>query len=135
MTTSAAGALQVALVAALEADSVLGALLATPTSIFSQRAPQDAVMPYLVVGSSIEVPAPAFGRERLVNDETIHIWSGKQDKLEVLEIYKELARVLGARLTVTGFTATRGRTRLVGTMTDPGDATHGIVQYTASHHG
>lgn len=135
MTTSAAGALQVALVAALEADSDLTDLLATPQSIYSQRAPEGAAMPYLVVGSSIENPALSFGRSRVVNEETIHIWSEVQDKLEVLAIYAELTKVLSTSLVVEGFTAGRGRTRLVGTMTDPGGATHGVVQYSATHHG
>ncbi len=136
--SSAAADLQVALVDAMVGDSVLAALL-SGDKVYSLRVPETTPpvpRPYIVLGSSLEIPNEAFGRHGVSNDETGHIWGAKQDKMEVLGIYRELARVLRAPLTVGGFEAYLPSIRLVTVLSDPDDGlAHLVFQYTVRHRG
>lgn len=131
--TSAAYPLQVGMAAALEADGPLTALLFSAQSIYSLRAPDLAKRPYIILGSSTEIPDRLFSRQGVASEETLHIWGAKRDKLDVLQIYAELARVLNAGFAVAGFTARRGVSKLIMVLLDPEDGLgHGVVGYSGS---
>lgn len=125
-----------ALVAALKADAALATALgatAEDSKIYSGRAPDTAVLPYIVLGASTETARGTFGRDGTDGVEMLHLWTDGPFKRPVLVLYAHVHRVLDrVALTLSTNTHTRGRVRLVTTMIDPGGtAHHGVAEYRA----
>lgn len=137
---SAAAALTDALVAALEADAALAALLGATAEdgrVYMGRAPDGAQPPYVTVGTSTEQPggrAQSFGTRAFDGVEQIHGWTPGPDKRPALDLYGAVYAALdGAVLSVAGHALLTGRVSLVRTMPDPDDvAHHAVIEYRAT---
>lgn len=67
--------------------------------------PEDAVHPYITLGSITEVPDDAHDRQGLESTVVLHIWSRYRGYREGAEILAELDRVLDRKpLAVAGYT-------------------------------
>ena len=140
---SADWALTVALVAAIEADAPLMALLVAD-GVYTGEAPADTPLDdgqsppvkrgYVIVGSTAEQPAGSqFGREGHAGTVYLHIWG--RTRADTGAIYTELARVLdGPLLQVDGHTMVEGALeKLLDKRDPPPDdaATQAVLRYTA----
>lgn len=139
--TSQFGPLAAAIVTAVEADSLLSGLLATP-GIWNTTAPETSPFPYLVLGFSLESAADVFGAPGVVTGQTIDIWTRKSTVTgsgagmtlgadQLWAIYSALYGLLhGTTLSVAGFLIVSGTLTMQATMVDPdGESLHGIARY------
>lgn len=129
--TSAVRPLNVALVAALESDPRLLALLGGEARIWSLLAPPNTPLPYVIVGEATEGRWRVFAGGGTQNAETLHIWA--KDKLQCADIVDALARILdGTKLAVAGFSTFPGQCSLIAIARDvDGKSVHGVVRYEA----
>lgn len=135
--TTVAWSLEVALVAALEADAPLTAILAGD-QIYSGTAPEGSAFPYLTLGESTEGEFNKFMRRGNDTTCTLHIWSQVGGKQQVLTIWGHLERILNRKkltLTAPG-EQLFGTAQLVTVVSDPdGITTHGVVRYRSLARG
>jgi hypothetical protein len=122
--------IQVALDEALLASTAVMALV--QGRIYSGLAPESAPLPYIRYGSSDAVNRNAFGGAgRQGHEEVIDIFSGRSDKLEVLEIYEAMRLALHrVPLELEDGRVVYGNLSLVGTVADPDGGMNGLVRYT-----
>lgn len=134
--TSALWPTDVAIAAAVETDTAMIALLSSfdgKPAIFSGRAPREAAYPRIVIADSSEDRRATFGRDGNSMTVTLHLWSAVVGRDQVLEIYRNLMRLLeGQILTVQGHQVYRGSIRLVTIIADPIEPLmHGVVEFSA----
>lgn len=132
MRTSALAPMAAAIIAAVEADATLVALI--PGGIHQGDAPTGASGAYLTINTPSESASNLFGRAGTENGEQIHIWASSQNAVRV--IASRLMLVLGdSAVTVTGFTLIARQVNLVTILRDP-DAVkwHGVVRLLARLH-
>lgn len=132
--------LQVAIVAAIEADSGLRALLAGDM-IYNIQPPQGTPFPYLTLGFAQEVDDNLFGRPGTLAGQIIDGWTRKTTVTDGLsqelggkqlaDIYSRVRYVLHQQpLSVDGFAVVLGNVSLLSTMEDPDGLTlHASMRY------
>lgn len=128
---SAIGALQIAIDTIISGDAQLGAIL-KGNKVYSLVAPLGSERPFVTLGGSRESALPLFRRSAPAKngEEDIHIFSGRNDKLEIIKIYQHLDRLLNyAELPLEGHRMVRGRLTLVDIIGDDGGGSHGILRY------
>jgi hypothetical protein len=112
------------------------ALLASPVNdlvggrIFSGVAPESAPLPYIRYGSSASNPRNAFDATRHRHEEVMNIFSGRSDKLEVLEIFEAVYDALHrVPLELEDGSVVHGTVALVGTYADPDGGMNAVLHY------
>lgn len=128
---SAVWAVQTALVDAIRASAPLAVLDA---SVYSDRAPDNARVPYIVIGDTSESDFHAFRQPGHVGAVTLHLWAGKDDRDVIAGIYNVLETLLnGTALALAGGEHVMyvGRLRFVTVGLDAdGRTLHGVAEYT-----
>lgn len=119
----------IALVAAVEGDAPLRALLAGDM-IYSGEIPEGSPLDYVQIPTGAEdAVGHAFGVDGSEGETELHIWTKDTSRMSVLVIYGHLRRLL-RRLPLDGHRMLAGRCDLVATMLDPDRAAmHGVVRY------
>ena len=131
MRTSALAPMAAAIIAAVEADATLVALI--PGGIHQGDAPTGAVGSYLTINTPSESASNSFGRAGTENGEQIHIWASGQHAVRLIAM--ELLRVLGqGTVTVDGFMLASRQVNLVTILRDPDGKWHGVVRLLARLH-
>lgn len=123
-------AAQVAMVAKLEADAGVGALIGD--RVYDGIAPAEAVAPYVVVGDSTEAPVRAMGGTGGDATLTAHVFSDYEGAKEGLEIVDAIDTALATPLTLSGFGAARLKREFVTTLVEtdrPRPRRHFPVRY------
>jgi hypothetical protein len=134
--STALGPVEVALAAAIKADTVLRTLL-TGYMVYARRRPETITVAgknvptpfdYLTIGARAENGANVFSRRGNVGTYQIHIWTRK-DKLT--EIYAALEALLnGKRLTLSAGNMVNGSLTYITDGVDSDNQTlHGICAY------
>lgn len=129
---SAVWVVQMALVEALRADFGMSTLFGGPARVYSDRAPDDAPFPYIVIGDTSETDFRAFRQPGHEGAVTLHIWTARDDREYLVAIYSAMESRLNARtLNVGAFHVMyMGRLRLVAIAPDAdGRALHGVAEY------
>jgi len=107
---------QAAIFAKLTGDPLLMGMV---TGVFDD-VPEDATLPYVVVGDAIETPDNchgAFGRQTV---QTLHVWSGYRGFAEANAISYRLQELLDHQpLTITGHRHVATRFEFAQTLNDP----------------
>jgi hypothetical protein len=104
----------------------LSTLLSCPTY---DAVPQDATMPYVVIGETIMAPASSKTRHGSEVVTTFHVWSQTPGFAEVKGLIDEILQALEADLTVTGFDSVFCQLDGARTLLDPDGVTrHGVVE-------
>lgn len=139
---SAAWPLVVALVAAIDADAMLGAAIVAFRPAGATAGPRvynglvsplpdgsPRPKPYITIGDVSEEDAHVFGQRGALTPITGHIWADRPD--HALLLFNHLKRLLNLKpLAVDGVGFLRGTIRLIGTVRDPGGATvHSPFEY------
>jgi hypothetical protein len=128
--------LNVAMAEAIDNDAELQAILA-PGGVYSGVAKKrDGIepgVPRIVLMSSEESKRSVFGKPGNDNNETLHIWSSLEGgKQQPLAIYRHLLRLFGGQaLAIPGYGNYRINLRLVGSLPDPSDLMHTVVEISA----
>lgn len=134
----AAWAVQVAVVAALQAHAPLAALLATKPSgapaVYDGLAPAGQPLNYLTVGDSPEARADTFGRPGHTVALTLHLWAQGPGRETAAALDAAVRGALvGRALAVEGHTPARGRIALLSSLVDPDGVTHHrVLRYTTT---
>lgn len=137
--TSAQWELQLAIVAKLEGDATLLALLAGGSTSILDNVPEGQSMPFVVYGEhrTLEwdkTPTEnwsGYGHEHTV---TIHVWSDYEGKKECAQIQSRIEELLrDTTLALTGHTLATIRPLSADAFPDPdGQARHGISLFRAT---
>ena len=113
--------LNVAIVAAIEGDTLTSGLLAMP-GVYNTIVPPNSALPYVVLGFSTELADNLFGAYGTTAGVQVDIWGRNAAELgnrEVLVIYDALYRLLHEQpLTVTGFRMVIGTLSLIALTPD-----------------
>ena len=125
--------LNVAIVAAIEADAPTSALLATP-GVYNTVVPPNSPLPYCVLSFATELADNVHGQFGTTASQQIDIWGRNATELgngQVLGIYGALYALFHERpLTVTGFRVVIGTLALIALTVDiDGETIHGIARY------
>lgn len=118
--SAAAWPVQKAVYARLSGDATLAGLV---SGVFDEP-PEDAAMPYVVVGEAVETPDDAHDRRGAEVAATVHVWSRYRGFAEALAILDAVDRLLdvpggAARLAVDGWTKAFCRRESYQTLRDP----------------
>lgn len=118
------------LVAALDSDATLQAILASP-GIYSGRAPNSAAMPYIVIDDVTAGAAPTFTGNIGRGSFRLKMWA--KDLPALLDIYKRVGVLLDGVALDLGPTLQQvgAKAELTATITEPGAnaGEQGIVNY------
>lgn len=109
-------AAQVAAVARWKADAGVQAMVSD--RIYDGQAPSDAVLPYVVVGESTEVPKRTMGSAGGDTTLAAHVWSEYRGTKEALAAAAALTAALAAPLTLAGYGAAHLRLEFMETLVD-----------------
>lgn len=104
-------------------------LMAAVAGVYDGEAAQDAVAPYIVVGSATEVPANTFGRRGWGDTLTIHVWSEYNGRREALEILDLIDAALANPLVIDGHQTARLKREFAEVLTDPDGSRHVPARY------
>lgn len=125
--------LYAALYTALSGAAGLTSALGGSGKVYEGKAPDNAAVPYVVIGDATAVDAGASLRDSQEHTVTIHVWTVEPGKLQLLNIMAAVRAVLhDADLALSGGALANLRQEFSNTTGDPdGVSQHGVMRYRA----